>query len=53
MSSALYITRLRKELRELKKNPVNNIQALPKESNILEWHYVIEGPKGSPYEGGW
>ena len=53
MSSALYITRLRKELRELKKNPVLNIQALPKENNILEWHYVIEGAKGSPFEGGW
>ena len=47
MSSALYITRLRKELRELKKNPVMNIQALPKENNILEWHYVIEGAKGA------
>lgn len=53
MASALYITRLRKELRELKKNPVLNIQAVPKENNILEWHYVIEGAEGSPFEGGW
>jgi ubiquitin-protein ligase len=51
MSSALYITRLRKELRALKQTPVNNIQAVPKENNILEWHYVIEGAKGSPFEG--
>ena len=21
-------------------------------SNILEWHFVISGPKDSPYEGG-
>ena len=26
------------------------IQPLP--SNMLEWHYVIEGPPGSPYQGG-
>lgn len=28
------------------------IQAAPLDSNILEWHYVITGTKGSPYEGG-
>ena len=53
MSSATYIARLRKEFRDLKKNPVNNIQATPKENNILEWHYVIQGLKGSPYQDGW
>ena len=26
--------------------------ALPLDDNILEWHYMILGPKGSPYEGG-
>lgn len=36
----------------MQKKPVENIRAAPKETNILEWHYVIEGPKGSPYEGG-
>lgn len=25
---------------------------MPMETNILEWHYVITGTKGSPYEGG-
>jgi hypothetical protein len=35
------------------KNPVENIRAAPTESNILIWHYVLEGPKGSAYEGGW
>lgn len=53
MSSSLCITRLRKEYKELLKKPLENIRAIPKESNILEWHYVIEGPKGSLYEGGW
>eukprot|EP00599_Poterioochromonas_sp_BG-1_P007352 CAMPEP_0173151128 /NCGR_PEP_ID=MMETSP1105-20130129/11391_1 /TAXON_ID=2985 /ORGANISM="Ochromonas sp., Strain BG-1" /LENGTH=207 /DNA_ID=CAMNT_0014066435 /DNA_START=46 /DNA_END=669 /DNA_ORIENTATION=+ len=46
-------SRLRKEYKELKKKPVENIRAAPKETNILEWHYVIEGPKNSLYEGGW
>jgi ubiquitin-conjugating enzyme E2 J2 len=44
--------RLRKELTELTKKPVENIQAVPKESNIFEWHYVLQGAKGSDYEGG-
>jgi ubiquitin-conjugating enzyme E2 J2 len=52
MSSAA-LTRLRKEYIELRKKPVENIRAAPKETDTLEWHYVIEGAKGSPYEGGW
>ena len=44
--------RLRKEYKELQKKPLENIRAAPKESNIFEWHYVIEGQKGSHYEGG-
>ncbi|CAM9251769.1 unnamed protein product [Phaeothamnion confervicola] len=44
--------RLRKEYMALQKDPVENIQAAPLETNILEWHYVITGTKGSPYEGG-
>ena len=53
MASALCTNRLRKELRALQKAPVQNIRALPRETNILEWHYVIEGMKGTPFEGGW
>ena len=26
--------------------------AQPLPANMLEWHYVIEGPPGSPYQGG-
>jgi ubiquitin-conjugating enzyme E2 J2 len=53
MASSVCLTRLRKEYKEIQKKPVDNIRAAPKESNILEWHYVIEGPQGSVYEGGW
>eukprot|EP01045_Picozoa_sp_COSAG04_P005316 COSAG04_NODE_245_length_18929_cov_6.708391_2_plen_157_part_00 len=44
--------RLRKELIALSKDPLPNIEALPCDDNILEWHYMIRGPKGSPFEGG-
>ncbi|EEY54778.1 ubiquitin-conjugating enzyme E2 [Phytophthora infestans T30-4] len=44
--------RLRKEYVALQRNPVENIRAAPLENNILEWHYVITGTEGTPYEGG-
>ncbi|CAE7692543.1 UBC6, partial [Symbiodinium sp. KB8] len=28
-------------------------QAKPMGENLFEWHYVLEGPKGTDYEGGW
>ena len=45
--------RLRKELSDLQKTPLSNIRALPIESNLLEWHFVVEGSEGTPYAGGW
>ena len=32
--------------------PAPQIKAHPNPNNILEWHYVIEGHKGSHFEGG-
>lgn len=49
---SLCTTRLRKEYKELQKTPVENIRAAPKETNILEWHYVLLGEKDSIYSGG-
>ena len=34
------------------KCPVPHIECCPLETNILEWHWVIEGPPNSPYHGG-
>jgi ubiquitin-conjugating enzyme E2 J2 len=34
------------------KSPVPSIECLPLETNILEWHYCIEGPSDSLYAGG-
>ena len=33
--------------------PMDNLRALPLESNILEWHFVVEGSQDTVYEGGW
>lgn len=47
MATAVCRKRLQRELVALKKNPVEHMVAAPHEKNILEWHYVIEGPKDS------
>ncbi|KAI9351100.1 ubiquitin-conjugating enzyme/RWD-like protein [Zopfochytrium polystomum] len=47
-----YTTRLRKEYMLIQKSPPPFITAKPLESNLLEWHYIIQGPPDSPYAGG-
>ncbi len=44
--------RLKKELLRLKKEPTPLIDANPREDNLLEWFYVLDGPPDSPYAGG-
>lgn len=44
--------RLKQDFMRIMKDPVPYIQAFPLPSNILEWHYIVEGPENSPYEGG-
>ncbi|VDN56969.1 unnamed protein product [Dracunculus medinensis] len=44
--------RLQRDLLHLKKEPIPFARALPLSSNILEWHFVIEGVPSTPYEGG-
>jgi ubiquitin-conjugating enzyme E2 J2 len=46
------VIRLQRELVMLQKDPVPFVRALPDGDNILEWHYVLEGPEGTPYTGG-
>lgn len=46
------VNRLQKEYRALLREPVPNITAHPSPTNLLEWHFVLEGAKGSEYEGG-
>ena len=44
--------RLQRELQALQKESPPGIHAIPLESDILQWHYVIEGPPGTAYAGG-
>ena len=55
MANDMCTRRLTRELRSIQSNPLVNpkVYTTPLESNILEWHYVIEGHDNSPYEGGY
>ncbi|KRX15879.1 Ubiquitin-conjugating enzyme E2 J2 [Trichinella nelsoni] len=44
--------RLRKDAARLARDPVPYVKAMPLPSNILEWHYLLQGPEDSPYAGG-
>lgn len=46
------ISRLQKEYRSLLREPVPHITAHPLPSNLLEWHFVLEGAPGTEYDGG-
>ena len=52
MTSRICVNRLQKEYHSLKKDPVPHIDAEPLPNNILDWHFVIDGPADTPYEGG-
>jgi ubiquitin-conjugating enzyme E2 J2 len=56
MASDICVRRLTKELQAISKDETLKrdpcITVAPNEANILEMHYVIEGSKDSPYEGG-
>lgn len=52
MASNACIKRLQKEYQALLKDPVPHIKAHPSPINLLQWHYVLEGTQGTPYEGG-
>eukprot|EP00162_Nutomonas_longa_P022267 comp5344_c0_seq1/m.4535 comp5344_c0_seq1/g.4535 ORF comp5344_c0_seq1/g.4535 comp5344_c0_seq1/m.4535 type:complete len:156 (-) comp5344_c0_seq1:33-500(-) len=44
--------RLQKEYAAIQNEPVPYVVTRPDPTNILDWHYVLTGPAGSPYEGG-
>lgn len=46
------LKRLAKELEKMRAEPVVGIQAEPCGDNLLRWKARIQGPEGSPYEGG-
>mmetsp|Transcript_27287 Transcript_27287/g.40416 ORF Transcript_27287/g.40416 Transcript_27287/m.40416 type:complete len:223 (-) Transcript_27287:165-833(-) len=54
MSNDMCTRRLTRELKSIQSNPMTNprVYTSPLESNLLEWHYVIEGPTDTPYKDG-
>lgn len=52
MASRQAQKRLNKEYRAIVANPPPFIEAKPTDQNILEWHYIITGPPGTPFENG-
>eukprot|EP01083_Nonionella_stella_P238229 834986_1 len=54
MASDMCTRRLARELKAIQSNPMTdpNVYTTPLESNILEWHYVIEGSRDTDFEGG-
>jgi len=55
MANDMCTKRLTQELKAIQKNPIINprVYTTPLEDNIREWHYVVEGPRDTPYEGGY
>jgi ubiquitin-conjugating enzyme E2 J2 len=51
MAERACVQRLQKEFRAMCKEPVPHILARPSHSDIREWHYVLEGSEGTPFEG--
>jgi len=47
------LKRLQKEYHALCKEPPPQIVARPLPNDILEWHFVLEGSVGTPFEGGY
>ena len=44
--------RLRGELKKLRENNVNGIRLIANEDNLFEWTCILDGPDGTPYQGG-
>ena len=44
--------RLRSELKTIRTDPPEGIQATPLDRHCCHWQASITGPRGSPYEGG-
>ena len=46
------VSKIRKELSDLIKNPVDYVSASPVKDNLYEWEATIIGPADTPYENG-
>ena len=48
----LLTVQLAKEMALMEKDPPPLCYARPREDNVLEWHFIVRGPPGTPYDGG-
>jgi len=46
------LKRLQKELKDFTENPLPGVCAHPISGDMFHWHACIQGPTGTPYEGG-
>lgn len=46
------VKRLQAELKGIVADPIPLADARPDSTTILRWYYIVEGAKGTPYEGG-
>ena len=46
------VKRLQKDLKALLADPVEDVWVVPNDRDIHEWHFVIRGAQGTPYEDG-
>jgi len=44
--------RLTKEMNEISNDPVEGIDAAPLDGDLYHWQAMIDGPEGTPYDGG-
>lgn len=51
-SNSKELLRLKKELRDIENENIEEIDARIKDSNVFEWIGFIKGPVGTPYEDG-
>lgn len=51
--SPAVLRRLMRELSELQTNPPEGVRVVTSEDNLLDVTGIIEGPEGTPYEGGY
>ena len=42
--------RLKKELRDLSKSPLDGVTIVPSESDMFEWSITFDGPVDTPYQ---
>jgi ubiquitin-conjugating enzyme E2 J1 len=51
-SNNLSVTRILKELKDMKRDPAENFIVFVDDDNLHEWYFTVKGPPDSDYAGG-